>query len=317
MALWTPAQLTSYCWIDFSDTTKLFDATSGGSNVTSGTGIARAEDKSGNGRHFTQSTAGSRPTYTSNRQNGLGAAVYDGGDWLTSSSAASVWKLLHSTTTTVFVVVKSGTTANPIAIYAWYGTDAGSSANTGASAFYDDRATITGQTDSFLGRVGRGVVNTLAVSSVNLGAVPQNVNTDFRSILTPNTFQFCAIRMAPGAATAADRLKIAVNGGTLVGNQAETSALSTSDPTFTLQLGSSGNGGSLLTGDYSEFLVFDSQLSTTNQQLVEGYLAWKWGLQGNLPAGHPYKNAAPSIGSFDEGGMFGGISGGMTGGFAT
>lgn len=25
----------------------------------------------------------------------------------------------------------------------------------------------------------------------------------------------------------------------------------------------------------------------------EGYLAWKWGLQGNLPNNHPYKNAAP------------------------
>lgn len=32
---------------------------------------------------------------------------------------------------------------------------------------------------------------------------------------------------------------------------------------------------------------------TTNQDIVEGYLAWKWGLQGNLPAGHPYKNYKP------------------------
>lgn len=26
----------------------------------------------------------------------------------------------------------------------------------------------------------------------------------------------------------------------------------------------------------------------------EGYLAWKWGLQGSLPVSHPYKNAAPT-----------------------
>ena len=316
MGLWTPAQLSSYCWIDFSDTTRLYDATSGGSNVTSGTGIARAEDKSGNGRHFTQSTAGARPTYTSNRQNSLGAAVYDGGDWLTSSSAASVWKLLHSTTTTVFVVVKSGTTSNPTAAYAWYGSDGGSSANAGVTAIYDNRGTITGQTNAWNGRIARGVVNTLTATAVDISATPQNFRTEFRSILTANTFQFYAIRMAPGAATAADRLKIAVNGASFVGNQAETSALSTSDPTYTLQLGAHGNSGFPLTGDYSEFLVFDSQLSTTNQQLVEGYLAWKWGLQGNLPAGHPYKNAAPAFTS-DEAGMFGGISGGMTGGFAT
>ena len=316
MALWTPAQLSTYCWIDFSDTSKLYDATSGGSNVTSGTGIARAEDKSGNGRHFTQGTAGSRPTYTSNRQNGLGAAVYDGGDWLTSSSAASVWKLLHSTTTTVFVVVKSGTTSNPLAFYAWYGTDGAAAANVGVSAFYDDRGTITGQTDAFNGRVvnGAGGAPSFVASSIELAT--STYRTEFRSILTPNTFQFHTIRMAPGAATAADRLKIAVNGASFVGNQAETNTLSTANPTYTLQLGANGNGGALLTGDYSEFLVFDSQLSTTNQQLVEGYLAWKWGLQGSLPAGHPYVNGAPAFAS-DEGGMFGGISGGMTGGFAT
>jgi len=28
---------------------------------------------------------------------------------------------------------------------------------------------------------------------------------------------------------------------------------------------------------------------------VDGYLAWKWGLEANLPADHPYKAAAPSI----------------------
>jgi hypothetical protein len=27
---------------------------------------------------------------------------------------------------------------------------------------------------------------------------------------------------------------------------------------------------------------------------VEGYLAWKWGLQGNLPPNHPYKLFPPS-----------------------
>ena len=27
-----------------------------------------------------------------------------------------------------------------------------------------------------------------------------------------------------------------------------------------------------------------------------GYLAWKWGLQANLPAGHTYKSAAPGGG---------------------
>lgn len=33
--------------------------------------------------------------------------------------------------------------------------------------------------------------------------------------------------------------------------------------------------------------------TTGERQKLEGYLAWKWGLEGNLPVGHPYENAAP------------------------
>ena len=43
----------------------------------------------------------------------------------------------------------------------------------------------------------------------------------------------------------------------------------------------------------AEFIITPSQLSTVDRQRVQGYLAWKWGLVSNLPAGHPYKTAAP------------------------
>ena len=33
----------------------------------------------------------------------------------------------------------------------------------------------------------------------------------------------------------------------------------------------------------------------SNVEKAEGYLAWKWGLQSNLPISHPYKNAAPTV----------------------
>lgn len=45
--------------------------------------------------------------------------------------------------------------------------------------------------------------------------------------------------------------------------------------------------------DIAEILVYNAALSDTNRQLIEGYLAHKWGLSANLPADHPYKNAAP------------------------
>jgi hypothetical protein len=45
--------------------------------------------------------------------------------------------------------------------------------------------------------------------------------------------------------------------------------------------------------DIAEVILYNSVLLTLQVQQLEGYLAWKWGLQGNLPSGHPYKNAPP------------------------
>lgn len=45
--------------------------------------------------------------------------------------------------------------------------------------------------------------------------------------------------------------------------------------------------------DVGEILWFSSELSTDDQQKLEGYLAHKWGLEDNLPSNHLYKSAAP------------------------
>lgn len=49
------------------------------------------------------------------------------------------------------------------------------------------------------------------------------------------------------------------------------------------------------TGDFriAEFVVFAQDVPQTTRQRTEGYLAWKWGLVGNLPSTHPYKNSPP------------------------
>jgi len=45
--------------------------------------------------------------------------------------------------------------------------------------------------------------------------------------------------------------------------------------------------------DFFEIVWVKGALSSANRDRLEGYLAWKWGLQGNLPSDHTYKNAAP------------------------
>lgn len=47
-------------------------------------------------------------------------------------------------------------------------------------------------------------------------------------------------------------------------------------------------------GDIAEFIVKTGTVSLADRQLFEGYLAHKWGMEGYLPAGHPYKIASPS-----------------------
>jgi hypothetical protein len=46
-------------------------------------------------------------------------------------------------------------------------------------------------------------------------------------------------------------------------------------------------------GYVNEVVYYDRALTTAQRQQVEGYLAWKWGLQSKLPSNHPYKNGAP------------------------
>lgn len=61
-------------------------------------------------------------------------------------------------------------------------------------------------------------------------------------------------------------------------------------------LGTRWDKGTNFVGNISEILVYSAMLTTTQRQNIEGYLAWKWGIQASLPAGHPYVSAAPSTG---------------------
>ena len=44
-------------------------------------------------------------------------------------------------------------------------------------------------------------------------------------------------------------------------------------------------------GNFMELLLYNNGVTQTDRQLIEGYLAWKWGLQSSLPATHPYNSS--------------------------
>lgn len=57
------------------------------------------------------------------------------------------------------------------------------------------------------------------------------------------------------------------------------------------------SGYTYVTGTGGEVIVGASRWTGDTLARVQGYLAWKWGTQASLPAGHAYKNAAPTVGA--------------------
>lgn len=52
-------------------------------------------------------------------------------------------------------------------------------------------------------------------------------------------------------------------------------------------------GGSVTDASFYEGGVIDGEVTLSDIEKLEGYLAHKWGLDANLPAAHPYKSAPP------------------------
>ena len=63
------------------------------------------------------------------------------------------------------------------------------------------------------------------------------------------------------------------------------------------EFGATGTSGlNWFNGTISEIMIFNTRLSITDRQAVEGYLAWKWGLNGSLPTTHPYSSNRLTMG---------------------
>ena len=68
----------------------------------------------------------------------------------------------------------------------------------------------------------------------------------------------------------------------------------TSQGSDNLQLNGYVGGNELSNGQMAEVLYFNKALTTNARLAIEGYLAWKWGLQAKLPISHTYYSAAPN-----------------------
>jgi hypothetical protein len=268
-APWTPAETTTKLWLDAADATTL---TAPGGEVSQWT------DKSGNSYVFDQGTPALRPD-TGTSQNGLTTLNFED-DWLESTAAASEWAFLsNGNEFTAFVVAKHGNVAEPDDLAPFISTIGLSSAQTGYNLFADDRSafTIDNRARSFAGRsAAPGVLD----NSGEDGSFPGNEY----AILSDTTDL--------NSGTPALRSTIRVNDGTGIANNALTGGPVATAPTTTLRLGNAN--GTTLTGQIGEVIIVEGTLSESDRQRFAGYLAHKWGLESELPPGHPYENAPPT-----------------------
>ena len=67
-------------------------------------------------------------------------------------------------------------------------------------------------------------------------------------------------------------------------------------PNTSNYIGVLNNGSSWkMIGSIQEILVYNTDHTTSERRVIEGYLAWKWGLQTQLPSEHLFYNRPPSI----------------------
>lgn len=215
---------------------------------------------------LTQDTATAQPRYVANAINGYGAVRFDGAQFMQGAGAqfmrgANTFPLTGNVAT-AFMVGTLNQSAG------WYGR------GFSFQATVDNSTYATATSALFFAQTGQ---SSQAVGTWrSTGGQPRSN----ASVLYGNTFVLSAV----------------LNGANAVMYNA-----SVQGPTSLATTGTFGGVGRLAIGSdgtldpsdwwngfVAEVMLFPAELTTSERQYVEGYLAWKWGAAASLPAAHPY-----------------------------
>lgn len=233
------------------------DANDASTITLNGSTVSQWRDKSGNNRHASQATVANQPTYTASAFSGKPALTFDG---LNDSLAVS-YNYAGNQATLYAVVSRLPGGAKEQWVFSSYGGTFGTPlvAPMWAVGFFDDLWATYSNTF-----ISNGVTLTTDGTPFALGLV-SNISG---SVLDAYT---------NGTRTAQHGTGSRYSGG--------------GARNF---IGAETDGNSrFLSGRVSEIIQTENVLSTTDRQRLEGYLAWKWGLQSNLPTDHPFKFTPP------------------------
>lgn len=258
---WTPKLLPNLIsWHDSDDDSTL---TLSGSNVTDW------NDKSGTGNHLTQATANRQPVRVVASQNNRDALDFN---WTVSGAANRKFMMRGGTYTnvtgsklSVFATARPNTAWDNFARLVGFSTSSTSNDfNTTQSISAMLRQSTNSIMYSFYNAAATNTVAVTAGAWYTFGMIVNGTSHTFRLDGTSTT------------STLASTPNFAINTMT-VGHNA----------------GEAGTAAVAWNSLVGEIIVCNTNLTTSDRDKVEGYLAWRWGLQGSLAAGHAYKNFPP------------------------
>jgi hypothetical protein len=247
------------------------DAADAGSVVLSGSNVSQWSDKSGNGNHAIQPTSANQPAYSlANR-----LLTFNG---TTTNLPLTSPNFIAQRNFTFFFVERRTSLKNYNYLIA--GIAPGNATNTNLHVGYrtDPNQPFVGFfSNDFFGPTVGGTLGITRIFKFNL--------TPSRTIDgTPNV-----------------RRTIVLNGQVYGVDTAATQLIS--NPSSAIGgIDVSPLSASLYQGNMMEVLCYVSpttgagaSAATTleQDQQIEGYLAWKWGLRASLPANHPFRDKAP------------------------
>lgn len=232
------------------------DAADANTITLNGLTVSQWRDKSGNGRDAAQATAANQPTYSSTGYNNNPTLLFDGvNDFLNLTDGTVP---TGNTNYSMFVVQRINVMADMI----MFGR-AGGAGGSGSACY--------------LGVIGSSIFgNWWAGAGVALGSSAGENN--MYSVVYNNAISTLT----------------AVRNGVFLENYVA--------PFVRNSLAAQQSiGGDIVNNNrygniaFSEAIVLHSTASVATRQTIEGYLAWKWGLQANLPSDHPYKLLPPTV----------------------
>lgn len=263
-SLWSPLALGSALalWLDAADASTI---------TLNGGNVSQWNDKSGNGRNATQAIASLQPAYTALGIGGKPSLTFapEGGS---ASDRLNVTFTLTENNITAFALARKPSSSEDskhrygrvLSLRNTSGTDY-SNTNGWIPAFM-------AQSNAFGGVNAPSIVNYRNDAVISVQPMVYNTPYIIGSTLSGSTGT------------------MRVNG-----NQTSGTTSATAVNINQMLIGASSEGvDSEMYGDIAE-VILTLALSLADQQRIEGYLAWKWGLEANLPANHPYKNSPPIV----------------------